>query len=597
MSPVVTNSEHSLIFGALDLIGRDHSEGWWFETAAEGADFGNPEPIVRMVASFLLDGGIETTESHGNREMTFRLCLKGEDSYALALGAAALDAEVGKRNQLTWIPPNIITGVGEPCMFQVVNSSKKFEFGDTNELFTKRIYVLTIRAIPWAFSLDTATASAEAPPATTPVNTLVDACSSTTGWAVSAPGSFSGGAISSSSGIVHATGGWPGNPALRTLQLTRTGLSATMTSTNIVRIKMTSHLSGGGDISTLVLVVTINGVAVTPLARDGDYYWYPCATSPLTTVVVQAKAKFPTSSGSIFLDIDEIYRTDTSSLSTLAGQRQQYMSLDVQGSARTQGSLYITGDSSNALGDVLVFTDSSNGNFQPNLRRFLTPGPTETTDTALVSGKSSLLSTPHYFPLPEIPTSGYVLYAKIKHASAGTYMLTWGADTVPVSSPSTVVAGTLGQSGTQPVTLLADTWTIVPIARMVLPPTPVMQEMQARVSLTTVSAVLIDEAWLLDADNGRLTLVECGSGTPADEGPFNRIDIVSATLTNPSPAVMMFGGSDDSGVGAGGAAESFGAHEFVPPLMNVFVVTTASIATAVSIEYRPAFHSHVVPVT
>ena len=58
---------HALTFGAIDLLGRDRTAGWWIEATADGFDFGNPDPIVRAITSFLMDGAIEVTTASGER--------------------------------------------------------------------------------------------------------------------------------------------------------------------------------------------------------------------------------------------------------------------------------------------------------------------------------------------------------------------------------------------------------------------------------------------------------------------------------------------------------------------------------------------------
>ncbi len=40
--------------------------------------------------------------------------------------------------------------------------------------------------------------------------------------------------------------------------------------------------------------------------------------------------------------------------------------------------------------------------------------------------------------------------------------------------------------------------------------------------------------------------------------------------------------------------QSFGDHEFVPPSMNVFTVSSNSVAMGGSLTYRPRFHSHAI---
>lgn len=595
---MITTPGHALTLGVLDLLGNDHTPGWWVEVTGEDADFGNPESIIRTVLTFLMDGAIENTDSHGNREMTFKLKVEGTSSRNLALAEAAVVAETEKRNLLTWTPPdNSGDFAGTPCEFRVANSTLDFAFDDLGELNLERIYTLTIKALPFAFSQDLTTTTTTPPVATTPTNTLVDNCSSTTGW--SAASSSGTPTFGTSGGVITASETWPKGSAQRWIQVSRTGLSASMTSTPFVRIKMNYSISGGGDLSGLRMTTNINGPAELPVARDGDYYWFVAPSSPLTDVVVAVFGKFPNGSGALTLNIDEIYRTDTTSLSTIAGQRQQFVALPIGGSVRTPGNLTVVSAAS-ALGSVLVYTNRDISGFQPDLRRRLRVSggvPAETTDTSLVSQKSSPLSSAHQFLIPDVPPSEYVLYARLKHPSTGTYPVAWASDIVPLSAPSTPYQGTVGQSGTQSVSLTAGTWTIVPIAKMTLPPTTLADGGEVSITLSGPASLLLDEAWIFDADNGNLTQAELGSGTPAASGPYNELRLLAATLAatldNPSPSAVVLGDGSNV-IGAGAMLKANDPHAFVPDLMNVFVVTTGSVTTFMILEYNAAYHTHVV---
>lgn len=594
----ITDPEHGLVFGTLNLLGRD-SDGdpFWFETTAEDASFGNPAAVVRAITSFLMDGAIEATESYGNREMTLKINVCGEDSYALAQAEAALFAEVRRgRNTLVWTPPNLITGYGTPCVFDVVNSTLAFEFDDLNELYLQRIYTLTVKALPFARSEDLVSVTTDPPVGTTPVNMPVDDCSSTTGWTAAAASSHvTGLTFTASGGAINAYTTWNKSSIQRWVQLRRTGLSEDMTSTPLVRIKMTYSITGGGDAAGMFFTVNINGPAFTPVARDGDYYWFAPGVSTLTDVVVAAFGNFPNGYGGLVLNIYEIARTDSTSLSSVAGQRQQYVALPVSGSARAQGNLTVVSADS-ALGSVLVYTNRDLAGFQPDMRRRLRVSggvPAETSDTSLVSQKSSPLSSAHQFLVPDVPPAGYLLVARIKHASAGTYSLSWSADVVPLTDPDNPYDGTTGQSGTQSVTLEAGVWTILPVAKMVLPTTTLIDGGETRITLSGPSGVLIDEAWLFDMDNGRLSHAELGTGTPDASGPYNELRLQAATLDSPAPTAVVLG-DGSAQVGAGGMMRAFDAHEFVPDQMNVFVVTTGSVTTAMILEFYPSWFTHVV---
>ncbi len=583
-----------LTLGALDLLGRDKSAGWWIEAAGEDADTGNPVPIEQTITSFLLDGSIAVTNGHDNREMSLRLTMCGTSSANLALGEQALMAEVERRNELTWTPPSrTIAGAAAACVFDVVDSWFDHAFSDLNELNEYRVYILKIKALPFARSQSVASDFSPPPPTTTPAVTVVDDCTVTTGWAVTgAAGSYAPPGISASGGQVHGAAGWPPSPLTRWIRLTRTGLSASMTLTPFVRVKLTTTLSTM-TASNPQIKALLNGVESLPVAQDGPYYWFRHGASTLTSVALTTYAKAVNTKGIIGLNVDEVARTNTTSLSTTTGQRQTFRSFTIYGSTRAQGNITVTDTSPVpvGLGTALVHTTPHHlSGFQPDLRRRMVPGPVTTIDASVVSGLTSDLSTLHSFDFTPPPQSAYVLMARVKHATTGSYGVAWSAS----SRVGSTTVGT-SQSGSRSVALTAGVWTVHPIAVVVLPTTTTTEDSTgatARVTLSGPAGLSLDEAWLFDVDKGRLTWVECGTGTATPGGPSSVLAMSAATLTNPVPSITR--GDGTTLYGAGASAQSFGAHEFVPPAINVYLVTTGSVQPRVDIAYYPSFHSHVV---
>lgn len=585
---------HTLVFGALDLLGHDQTPGWWIEATGEDADLGNPVPVERAIKSFLQDGSIAEVESYDNREMTLRLTLFGTTSANLALAEKALLAEVGRRNTLTWTPPDS-TGdfAGTPSVFDVVTSSLSFAFADLNELYLMRTYTVTFKALPFARSDTLVTVANAAPPSGgAPTNTLVDDGSSTTNWSGSASDGGST-TLSTSGGVITLFKGFGASTNTRSITLTRSSLATSMTGTGFVRIKMVTQLTQGGDQKTLATTVTINGTTVAEVGRDGDYRWYAHPGGTLSTITVTVAGKFPSAAGSVVIRVDEVYRTSVATLSTLTGQRHQFLTLPVGGTVRTQGNLELADATPTALGSVLVFTTPiDSAAVQPPLRRWRTAGPAETTDTSLVSGKYSDLTTLHSFDIPadNVPAGGYLILARIKVTSGTNYGVSWSGQSLMNST----VVDPGGPNGTTGGVLTTNTWTIVTVGKVSLPTTKLGSDGMVRIGLIGSANTLLDEAWLFNTDEGRLSWVEAGTGTPASGGPANRAFIDAASLTSPVPAILLGNDSDRSDAyGAGSRVYSFGDHEFTPPLTNVFVVTTNAVSTAVSMSHYPRFHTHV----
>jgi hypothetical protein len=577
---VITDPDHGLTFGALDLLGHDTTGPYRFNALGEGTEWGNAEQIARTVTTFLQDGALEVVDSYGNRTMTIELKIVGEDSYGLALGEQALFLEVAKeRNTLVWTPPNIITGSGAPCVFEVVSAQLEHSLDDLGELRLERRYKLTVKALPWAKSETVTTLVSPAPANVSPTVTLVDACTSTTGWtgspnaATTSGGSVKETVATSGSGYVLATG-----------SLLRSGLAISMTTTPYVRI---DYSAAGSYPYTSSDVVKINGVTVAEAARNGSVAWY---LSPSTLNSVQViHSRTVLAGGGFVLSVNDISRSDLPQ--DASGAKQTYRTLAVAGSARTQARLALE-DPAAALGSVLVYTAPNVGPMmQPPLRAFRTAGSTETADSTAVSAKSSDLATLHIFDIPasQVVAGGYQLLARVKHASAGARDIAWAARSRMGSTNDT------GQSGVQSVTLAAGVWTVVNVAAMVLPTRAMSSAGLVRIELSGPSGLLLDEAWLFNTDTGKLTWVECGTATPSAGASANRLWLDPASLANPAPSVWLGTAADRSDAFAPGypAMQSFGDHEFVPPSMNVFTVTSNSVATAVTLSYSAAFHTHV----
>lgn len=583
---MIQNPQHALVLGALNLIGsRDDGDPFWFETIAEGTDLGNPVANLKAILSFLQDGSIESIEGFDNRETVLMVTVCGWDSAALAAGELALMAELRRRNTLTWTPPDD-TGPGVPCVFDVVTSFPEFNFDDLGELRLERTYKLTIKALPFPRTQDATVITSPAPPNVTPTVTSIDACTSTTGWAGS-PGAasvYAGTAVRSL---------WPnssGHAAGNTVTLTRTGLSASMTSTPYLRLDFTSAVtSPGGGLGTSVLTVTLNGTVVSPTATNGNVSWYLSPATTLTSVSVSQSGTV-NNGGGIAVTINDLSRSDQAQ--DQSGARQVSRTFDIAGSVRSQVSIAL-GDPTASLGSVLVYTSSNTGAaLSPPLRTLRVSGSTETTDTSLVSGKYSDLSTNHIFDLPasNVPAGPYLLMARVKHATTASYALTWAAK----SRMGSTTLDANPQTGTQSVALVAATWKIAPVATMVLPTRTLGSAGVVRIELSGPSGVQLDEAWLFNVETGCLTQVECGTGTPTPGGPSNRVFIDAPSLDTPVYSVSLGNAADRSDAfGAGDVLLASDEHEFVPPSVNVFAVNTNAVAAAMTLTYFPRSFSHV----
>lgn len=591
---MIQDPQHGLVWGDVDLLGSDRTGPYHFETVADGVDFGNPEQVFRTITSMLQDGEDESVDSWGNREMTFPIKVVAESAGGLEQGGQALEFEASKqRNTLTWTPPDKIVGSGTPNVYDIVRADLQFEFDDLDELRLERRYTLTLRAAPWVHAEQPVEVPSLAPSSgTTLTKVTVDSGASTSGWSAVWAGltpitpTTTGGAV-----LASWTNTTSGNQT-RSLGLRRSGLSVSMTATPYVRIDWTTTFSGAGSAATPgEMEVFINGVRRSSVAKNGSVSWYLCPSSTLTSVEVRRESTLRPG-GTLRINFYDISRSNLPADSN-AGQRQTFRTFPMQGTVRTPGNLALS-DASAGLGTVIVYTSAAGtSTVQPPLREYRVAGSTETTDVSVVSGKRSDLSTLHSFdiPAPNVDPGGYLLVARVRHATAGARAITWAG----MSRMGSTTLDAAPQSGVRNVTLAANTWTVVSVAQLNLPPTRVGPNGMIRINLSGPSGLELDEAWLFNVDTGRLTIVECGTGTPTAGGAASRLWLDAASLENPERSIWLGTAADRSDAfGAGGRIQSFGRHEFVPPLVNAFVVATGSVATDVLLSYFPSYSHHVV---
>ena len=145
---MITDSLHTLRFGALDWKGERSLAGWSMHALAEGADLGNADPIYRELAHQLLDGSVKARTGHGNRKAQFDVVVDaaGAGSIPLALGAAALDLACEHPTTLVFTPPD---GLGAATWFEVVAAKADWLFDDLDELRLRRRFRVEIECLPF----------------------------------------------------------------------------------------------------------------------------------------------------------------------------------------------------------------------------------------------------------------------------------------------------------------------------------------------------------------------------------------------------------------------------------------------------------------
>ncbi|WP_148046011.1 hypothetical protein [Nocardioides marmoriginsengisoli] len=526
--------------------------------------------------------------------MFLRIQVLADDSNALAVAEQALMFESYRRNLLTWTPPD---GAGEPCVFTVVMSSFDEVPNDLNDLRVIATYGLKIQAEPYvrAQTMVSATKSTQSG---TQVITSIDACTSATGWAFqkqpaggpptsAPPGVIGGGWLSGVASDIFT------NLATR-VSMVRTGLSTSLAGSPYIRIEATSTLTNAKyAYGTSGMTFKLNGIVAPVAVQEGNLYWFDAAAlgiSTLNSLEITVQAGGTSSTNSVRINAYDVSRSNM--LGTKATNRQLSRILQVAGSARTQGSLVLS-DETKALGTALIYTcPATPGLEQPSLRRLLTSGNSPTVDSTLISGFSSDINTLHTFDVPTtgLPPGGYLLLARLGIGSVliSPWTITWAAKSrqAGVNLPGV-------QTGTR-VIASPPQWDIYEIGTMTLPPRKMGSGGLVRIELSCNSSCLIDEAWLFNIDTGRLTRVECGTGAPTPGTLANRLWLDSPTLESPVPTVWLGTEADRSdSYHAAAELKSFGNHEFVPPEMNVFTVTSYAQETTITLSHYPRFHTRV----
>lgn len=592
---MLASPDPGLMFGPLNLIGTDAeqaAQGYKFEALSDTA-FGNPVSIVQKVISWLQDGALVSKSGDDNRDgMSIPVRIAGDDSNKLALGEKALMLQTGIRNTLTWTPPD---GQGEPCVFDVIMSSLDYDFDDINELYTERAYILKLQCAPFVRSQEPVTVTIPAPSGTQ-VLTPVDDCSSFTGWAATRQGGTGTLTSGTAGGLVYATNSNATTMSSFNVRLVRSSLSADLTATPYIRVEVIVEKAGmsgaqqGSDLPAPKF--TLNGILVPVAIQNGNIYWLDTTGlglgSTLATFQVDLGFVRATQAGNqVSLEVQDISRSNV--IGEPGTNRQLSRLVAVDGSARTQATILVT-DASDALGDVLVYTSVTGGTMiQPNLRQYLTSGNATDIDTSTVSGLTSDLDDVHIFDLPagDVQPGSFQLMARVKHATPGDYEVSWAAKSL---MDSTAVAG---QAGT--ATLSVDSsFGIFSIAELELPTRLVGVEGFVRIELSGPAGLILDEAWVFNKDTGNLTWVNCGTGTPGPGGvDSNRLWLNAATLDTPTPTVFV--GWAASGADQVYPTELFSndVHNIVPPVVNVFTVTTNSTESEVSLTHYPRWLTHV----
>lgn len=578
--------EHGLSWGALQFAGSvDPDLDYQIHALADGSNFGNPQPLLEIVKSLLSDGSLAVLQGWDNREVPIRLCVAAKGGIAgpaLAAAESALMAEVMalSKSPLVWVPP---AQDAATCVFDVVAAKLERDNGegwDFDEVKREeRYYLLTLTCLPFARTEESVVAAAIAPPpdpGDPPVVVDIDTCSSFTGWSATYVNLTT--TAGNTSGAYVYAGGTKGGAGTQSATLKRTG-SVTMGATPILKVEAEWLAPGNsGGIGT---VSFDGGVGVAPLAIQGTTYYY-AAPASFTTLAITGGDNTALA-GYRQLRVHNVAKTD--GIAPVSGTtRQQSRSAQVAGSAPTQAAVRLYDATPAVLGaDIMIYT-SRNTSWTASLRPSRVSSAAVTPDATMVSGGRNTLTSAMTFEFPAsaITEGTYALLARMNVTTGGD--VGWSARMVD-STGATTLGSTVTASGTTALGVTSG-YEVVTLASLGLPVVAVEDDQMIELTLTGTANMTLDEAWLFNLTDGALTWVR--------EPTVQWVEVRSPELGAARPSV--YGGTGavgENGVCIDWACESFGSHRFDPGTMQVFTVTTSSLASQSELEFYPRYHSHV----
>jgi hypothetical protein len=591
---MIEHPAHSLTFGDLTWVeggaNPPDSSGVVYRVRAQDATFGTAVPVTVALLWLGRAGGPVSYDSTPNREPVFRITVEADDSDLLARGEMALQLQCEQPTTLSWTPPD---GAGETSVFDVVWSHLEPVFerdgltgvGMEETVVRSRTYLVHMQALPHARNADLVVTPAQG----TATETVIDSGSSTTGWSVVG----GGWPVTVVSGAVVVTFTEP----VSSILLRRTGtVSLTGASYIAVTWKTTDPVVSG---IRLHVAAVVGGGYVSETSRSDagsgwttSFFLVPAgvtSTSALTVAAIQEAI----TSGSYTLSVDKV--STWTALPYIGTTRQKAMSLVPGGSVRTHGSIQVA-HASSSLGKTIVYTCPSGTGYLPPLRRWRTSGNTVTADASLLSGSREPIgagSTVFRIPVSALPKGRVELWAWMR-VTTGTLTR------APAYAIRSVINGvTLASSGGNfaAVFTTLNVWQLFCLGAFTTPPIGMGPAGLVQIDLNENSGqVELDEAYLFATDQGSLTVVDCGTGTPSAGGPSNRLWIDAPTPDVPMGAIYRgFSADRSDAFHAGSVAytDTWGTHDFDPRGTSVFVATANALDAATSLEHYRRYNTFV----
>ena len=545
--------------GAGSLVSE---RGYTLDVYGDGFERGKVVSIDVAIRTALQDGGRVFTESYGLREFKFFVVVGG-DSVARAHAEEDLAAVCGIRTEIGWRGPDeyAVESVWD------VETSDMPELVEDDFMEVARgevVYAMRFTCQPFARPNEMTTVAAlPVESGVTPETVVIDAGTATTYWAarigaLSDEGSYLQVSTSKSPRAVW-TGAAPFDTSGHHYVSLDLGYSQVATGP--------IYLDADGERAVEVSRTFLPGGGATPIR----YTWLVEADSV-------ASMEFGVDL-SLVGDFNVANLTASNVPPYYGSTKQTSRTIDVKGSARTQGKLSISAPDGETLGTVLAYTTTNEDVGVPSLRRNRVSGSVPGTDADAISGLIEAMTSGITFDIPvaELRAGKHQMIGHFYASGADTFTVTWTAQ----AWIDGALAGK-AESGSRGITTSGAGYLAAVIDNVNLPPSdlPAASTAHIRITLTCDDIALsFDEGWVFAVGPrvGHLTWVKVGAR--------QRLWIETPTVDHPHPAIYVGNDADQSDAfHAPSLIESWGDHQFFKTT-SAFIVTTGTDAAATQFDY------------
>lgn len=555
--------------------------------ADSAVDIGEPEVLVNALPGSLADGDIEQEQRAGNRTYVLPVWIEGASLGEVAKNEAALRQTI-RLGRLT-LTHDSGDPLAPPSVYEVLVARMKLERQDITESHLLRKAILTLTCAPYARSADPVTVEALSPPVAVPTTVTVNNADTTAGFSATktvglAPSTTSAIAVIDQGAYVSTTA--TETDAFSVMLNLAVSPTVSMSATKYLTIEA----SGSVD---LYFAATLNGAgsyltpALTRATSNGVLYVFDTAGKALSSVQVYTKLDLRAGTRTHTVSVYDVSRTDTLPQVT---KRQASRTIEVGGTERTPASIRVA-TAGTPLNFTAVHTSPSTlAGYSPPLRRWRTSGNTVTADNALISGgREPVNLTPieAQVPLMSLPEGEYVLAAVMRSTVAGTFPITWTANSL---IPGYGFLGPTVSGVAQARFFDPGFWNLIPLDVITLPPVRATNSL-AVVALTLNRAPIASE--VIDIDEWWAFRVGEDSALTIVSTPATRLWLDSPDVTSSVPRVWVgdFNNRADARhPGSGLYAQ--GNHILHPDGTTVFVASNGSDSPSVTATFHKRWHSN-----